>query len=70
MEALYDVAVIGGGPAGSTAATFLAKKGRKVIVLEKARRYLPLCPRLSLNPRDSALASETTPPVSNALGNS
>jgi flavin-dependent dehydrogenase len=31
-----DVAVIGGGPAGSTAATLLAKKGYKVIALEKA----------------------------------
>ena len=30
-----DVAVIGGGPAGSTAATLLAKKGYKVIALEK-----------------------------------
>ena len=36
MESLYDVAIIGGGPAGSTAATFLALKGHKVIVLEKA----------------------------------
>src|ERR1700729_3014200 len=34
---LCDVAVIGGGPAGSTAATLLAKQGYKVIALEKAR---------------------------------
>jgi flavin-dependent dehydrogenase len=34
---LCDVAVIGGGPAGSTAATLLAKRGFKVIALEKAR---------------------------------
>jgi flavin-dependent dehydrogenase len=32
-----DVAVIGGGPAGSTAAALLARKGYKVIALEKAR---------------------------------
>jgi flavin-dependent dehydrogenase len=31
-----DVAVIGGGPAGSTAAALLARKGYKVIALEKA----------------------------------
>jgi flavin-dependent dehydrogenase len=33
---MCDVAVIGGGPAGSTAATLLAKRGYKVIALEKA----------------------------------
>ena len=33
----YDVAVLGGGPAGSTVATFLARAGRKVIVLEKEK---------------------------------
>ncbi|HMH88637.1 MAG TPA: NAD(P)/FAD-dependent oxidoreductase [Steroidobacteraceae bacterium] len=32
-----DVAVIGGGPSGSTAATLLAKQGYKVIALEKAQ---------------------------------
>ena len=31
-----DVAVIGGGPAGSTAATLLARRGYRVIALEKA----------------------------------
>ena len=32
---LYDVAIIGGGPAGSTAATLLAKAGRRVVVFER-----------------------------------
>jgi len=34
---MYDVAIIGGGPAGSTAATLLAKVGRRVIVLEREK---------------------------------
>jgi len=34
---IYDVAIIGGGPAGSTAATLLAKAGRRVIVFERER---------------------------------
>ena len=33
----YDVVVIGGGPAGSTAAAILAEAGRKVLVVERTR---------------------------------
>jgi flavin-dependent dehydrogenase len=36
MDCDYEVLVIGGGPAGSTAATLLSRLGRKVILLEKA----------------------------------
>src|SRR5712671_716586 len=35
--ATYDVAIIGGGPAGSTAAALLARAGRHVIVLEREK---------------------------------
>src|SRR5687768_11990978 len=31
----FDVIVIGGGPGGSSSSTFLAKAGRKVLLLEK-----------------------------------
>lgn len=32
---IYDVAIIGGGPAGSTAGALLARAGRRVIILER-----------------------------------
>lgn len=34
-DEIYDVAIIGGGPAGSTAATLLARAGRRVVILER-----------------------------------
>lgn len=36
-ETIYDAVIIGGGPGGSSAATFLARSGKRVIVLEKER---------------------------------
>ena len=47
----YDLIIIGGGPAGCTAGTLLAKKGRRVLLLEKEKmpRYhigeslMPFC---------------------------
>lgn len=34
---MYDIAIIGGGPAGSTAASLLSEKGFKVLLLEKQK---------------------------------
>jgi len=37
----YDVVVVGGGPAGATAANDLVKDGRKVVLLDRAGRIKP-----------------------------
>ena len=37
MKPDFDAIIIGGGPAGATAATFLAREGRSVLVLEREK---------------------------------
>ena len=41
IETSFDVVVVGGGPAGATAAETLARGGRKVALLDKAGRIKP-----------------------------
>ena len=50
MSTLYDVIVVGAGPGGSSAATFLARAGAKVLVLDK-----------SAFPRDKVCGDGVTP---------
>src|SRR3989475_4800327 len=37
LETIYEVLVVGGGPGGSSSASFLARAGKRVLILEKER---------------------------------
>ncbi len=65
-ETIYDVVVIGGGPAGATAADDMARKGLRVFLLDRAGRIKPcggaIPPRaiMDFNIPDSQLVARVT----------
>ena len=59
-ETTYDVAVVGAGPAGATAATLLAARGRRVVLVDRVRLPRPAA--------GLAWVSAQVPPVLQELG--
>lgn len=63
----FDVAVIGGGPSGATAAEALARTGRNVLLLDKGGRIKPcggaIPPRLHPGLRDSGRIAGRAHPI-------
>ncbi len=57
MSIIYDVAIIGAGPGGSTAASFLAKGGMRVLLLDKSEF-----------PRDKTCGDALSPSALKILG--
>ena len=56
METVYDIVVVGAGPAGTTAAYLLARNGFQVLLLDKAT-----FPRPKDHPGTSTGSSPTAP---------
>jgi choline dehydrogenase-like flavoprotein len=46
----YDILVVGGGPAGATAARFLAEKKYKVLLIQilRMKEFIMLCAQQSM----------------------
>lgn len=77
---IHDVVVIGGGPAGSTVASFLAMRGRRVLLLEKDRHprfhigesllpmNIPIFERLGVREQVEAIGMHKTGAEFNAPG--
>lgn len=53
---MYDVVIIGGGLAGSSAASYLSKEGLKVVLFEKKKISSPACRRIVVARGKSCIA--------------
>ena len=55
---IYDVAIIGAGPAGSAASFFLSQRGYKVVVIERSRRANATCGEYVPDPSSLGIEGE------------